>query len=58
MSINTPRLLDQVRAVLRRKQYALRTEEAYVSWFKRYVLFHFFWNGSPIFRFTLTNVRF
>src|SRR5439155_13837285 len=40
MSINTPRLLDQVRAVLRRKHYSLRTEEAYVGWVKRYVLFH------------------
>jgi integrase len=40
MRINTPRLLDQVRAVLRRKHYSLRTEEAYVGWVKRYVLFH------------------
>ncbi len=40
MDTNTPRLLDQVRAVLRRKHYALRTEEAYVGWVKRYVLFH------------------
>jgi integron integrase len=40
MSTNTPRLLDQVRAVLRRKHYSLRTEEAYVGWVKRYVLFH------------------
>src|SRR5919201_5133729 len=40
MSANTPRLLDRVRAVLRRKQYSLRTEEAYVAWIKRYILFH------------------
>ncbi len=40
MDSNTPRLLDQVRAVLRRKHYSLRTEEAYISWVKRYVLFH------------------
>jgi site-specific recombinase XerD len=40
MSAHTPRLLDQVRAVLRRKHYSLRTEEAYVGWIKRYVLFH------------------
>jgi hypothetical protein len=32
MRINTPRLLDQVRAVLRRKHYSLRTGEAYVGW--------------------------
>lgn len=35
-----PKLLDQVRAALRRKHYAIRTEEAYVNWAKRYVLFH------------------
>ena len=40
MSANTPRLLDRVRAVLRRKHYSLRTEETYVAWIKRYVLFH------------------
>jgi integron integrase len=40
MSANAPRLLDQVRAVLRRKHYSLRTEEAYVGWIKRFVLFH------------------
>jgi len=40
MDSTTPRLLDQVRAVLRRKHYSLRTEEAYVGWVKRYVLFH------------------
>jgi site-specific recombinase XerD len=35
-----PRLLDQVRAALRRKHYAIRTEEAYVSWITRYIRFH------------------
>src|SRR5437867_7497874 len=40
MSTNTPRLLDRVRAVLRRKHYSLRTEEAYVGWIKRFILFH------------------
>jgi integron integrase len=35
-----PRLLDRVRQVLRRKHYAIRTEDAYVGWIKRYVLFH------------------
>jgi hypothetical protein len=35
-----PKLLDQVRAVIRRKHYSLRTEEAYVTWIKRYILFH------------------
>src|SRR6188768_2054524 len=40
MTSTPPRLLDQVRAVLRRKHYSLRTEEAYVGWVRRYVLFH------------------
>jgi integron integrase len=35
-----PRLLDQVRAVLRRKHYALRTEEAYIGWITRFIRFH------------------
>ena len=48
MDSNTPRLLDQVRAVLRRKHYSLRTEEAYVGWVKRYVLFHQKRRHSPV----------
>lgn len=40
MSDDSPRLLDRVRHVLRRKHYALRTEEAYVGWIKRFILFH------------------
>jgi len=35
-----PKLLDQVRAVIRRKHYSIRTEEAYVDWIKRYIFFH------------------
>ena len=35
-----PKLLDQVRAVLRLKHYSLRTEESYVDWIKRFILFH------------------
>ena len=34
-----PRLLDQVRQVLRVRHYALRTEECYVQWIKRFILF-------------------
>ncbi len=40
MDASPPRLLDQVRQAVRRKHYSLRTEEAYVSWIKRYILFH------------------
>lgn len=35
-----PKLLDQVRSRLRTLHYSLRTEESYVQWIKRYVLFH------------------
>ena len=34
------RLLDQMHDVLRLKHLSLRTEEAYVSWVKRFMLFH------------------
>lgn len=35
-----PKLLDQVRAIIRRKHYSIRTEAAYVDWIKRYIFFH------------------
>ena len=34
------KLLDQVRQKLRLLHYAIRTEEAYVDWIRRYILFH------------------
>jgi integrase len=34
------KLLDQMRAVLRLKHMSFRTEEAYVSWVRRFILFH------------------
>ena len=34
------KLLDQVREVLRVKHYAIRTEEVYIHWIKRYIFFH------------------
>jgi integron integrase len=34
------RLLDQVRDAIRLKHYSIRTEESYVTWIKRYILFH------------------
>ena len=34
------KLLDRVRGAIRVKHYSIRTEEAYVSWIKRYILFH------------------
>jgi integron integrase len=35
-----PRLLDRVRDAMRRRHYSHRTEEAYVSWIRRFILFH------------------
>ncbi len=35
-----PRLLDRVREALRARHYSRRTEEAYVAWIRRYILFH------------------
>ena len=35
-----PKLLEQVRAAIRRLNYSRRTEEAYVHWIKRYIYFH------------------
>ena len=40
---NQPRqkkLLEQVRDILRILEYAKRTEEAYVQWIRRFILFH------------------
>lgn len=34
-----PKLLDQVRGKIRLKHYSIRTEQAYVDWIKRYILF-------------------
>jgi integron integrase len=34
------KLLDQLRDTLRRKHYSIRTEQAYTSWVRRFILFH------------------
>lgn len=34
------KLLDRVRDAIRRKHYSIRTEEAYTTWIKRFILFH------------------
>lgn len=36
----TPKLLDQVRNVVRVKHFSLSTERAYVGWIRRFILFH------------------
>src|SRR6266480_6328556 len=37
---NKPKLLDQVRDVIRRKHFSIRTEQSYVDWVRRFILFH------------------
>lgn len=37
---SSPKLLDRVRWHLRAKHYSIRTEEAYVNWIRRFILFH------------------
>ena len=39
-SSRPPKLLDRVRARLRVLHDSIRTEEAYVGWIRRYILFH------------------
>jgi integrase len=34
------KLLDRAREVLRLRHYSIRTEEAYIAWMRRYILFH------------------
>ncbi len=34
------KLFDQVRDRIRLKHYSIRTEKSYLSWMKRYILFH------------------
>jgi len=40
MDTNKPKLLDQVRIVIRQRHYSLATEKTYIAWIKRYILFH------------------
>jgi integrase len=37
---NKPKLLDEVRNVIRRKHFSIRTEQTYVDWVRRFILFH------------------
>jgi integron integrase len=40
MHEKAPKLLDMVRERMRTRHYSIRTEEAYVDWIKRFILFH------------------
>ena len=35
-----PKLLDQLRSFMRTRRYSLRTEQAYLDWIRRFILFH------------------
>jgi site-specific recombinase XerD len=35
-----PKLLDQVRHIMRLRHYAYSTEQSYVDWIRRFILFH------------------
>ena len=38
---NRPKkLLDQVRDAIRVRHYSIRTEQAYIGWARRFILFH------------------
>ena len=39
-NLHKPKLLDQVREKARLLHYAIRTENAYVDWIRRFILFH------------------
>ena len=40
VSQDSPKLLDRMRAEIRVRHYSIRTEEAYIDWARRYILFH------------------
>ena len=39
-AVPPPKLLDQVRDLIRLKHYSIRTEALYVQWVRRFILFH------------------
>src|SRR6266487_5765547 len=39
--MNKPRLFDEVRTVARLRHFSIRTEQSYVNWIRRFILFHY-----------------
>ncbi|HEY1077095.1 MAG TPA: integron integrase [Fontimonas sp.] len=39
-SAGSPKLLEQVRNLIRMRHYSIRTEQTYLHWIKRFILFH------------------
>ena len=40
VSLDSPKLLDRLRAEIRVRHYSIRTEEVYVDWARRFILYH------------------
>ena len=40
VGIQKPKLLDQLPGIIPTKHYSLRTEESYIQWIKRFIIFH------------------
>jgi integron integrase len=40
LQVNPPSLLDRVHQAIRARHYSYKTEEAYVGWIRRFILFH------------------
>ena len=40
MNTGKPKLLDQMKTIMRIKHYSLKTEKSYVHWVRRYIYFH------------------
>ena len=38
--VSKPKLLDLVRDAIRLRHYSIRTEQVYINWIKRFILFH------------------
>jgi hypothetical protein len=38
--VQKPRFLDGVRSIVRARHYSSRTEKAYISWIRRFIVFH------------------
>ena len=45
---NSP-FLAEVRHLMRVQNYAIRTENAYVDWIKRFILFYSIFKGTSVF---------
>ena len=47
-AVGKPHLLDRVRQAIRPRHYSSRTEEAYVGWIRRFILFHKKWHPADM----------